>query len=324
MANLDIRGVSYMPAAHSPGGVTRALQAIKDDLHCTSVMVLDSDRDRLVETARVALAADLDVVVRPHLDGGRPAAILEHLRPIARAAEALRREHPGRVTLLVGSEFSLTSRGIVPGPHQFVRLAVILRARRVLRGRIDRRVDALLAKAAAVARQEFGGPLSYAAAGWETVDWSRFDLTCVNLYRSGEDPDAYRRRVTDLIASTGNPVVISEFGCGAFAGADRRGAGSFRIVNWFSDPPRVRPGHGRDEGVQARYLEQLIELYAAEGVSGCFAFTFCMPDFPHGDDPETDLDMAGFGLVKTPRDDPEGWEPKQAFHAVARSYRQLS
>ena len=89
-------------------------------------------------------------------------------------------------------------------------------------------------------------------------------------------------------------------------------------MNWFAVPPRVRDGHVRDETTQAAYLAELVDLYAAHGVHGCFVFTFAMPDFPHRpEDPEHDLDMAGFGVVKVTAD---GWERKAAFHELARRY----
>lgn len=45
-----------------------------------------------------------------------------------------------------------------------------------------------------------------------------------------------------------------------------------------------------------------------------------MRDMPHYDDPEQDLDMAGFGLVKVSADDTRRWTPKQAYHEVAHRY----
>ena len=198
------------------------------------------------------------------------------------------------VMLLIGSEFSLTSRGMLPGRWLFLRVQVLV-------------------------RREFHGPITYAAGYWEQVDWSGFDLVGVNLYRFGNDPAGYAERLDKLVES-GQPVVITEFGCGSFVGADRRGPGSFLIVNWFASPPRIKEGHVRDEGTQAAYLEDLITLYSGRGVHGCFVYTFSMTDFPHSPDPRVDLDMAGFGVVKIPADDPTRWEPKAAFATVARLY----
>jgi hypothetical protein len=154
------------------------------------------------------------------------------------------------------------------------------------------------------------------------VDWSLFDLVGVSLYRSGRNHATYTDRLRSLVHGHDKPVVITEFGCGAFTGADQRGAGSFWIVNWFAVPPRIRGDHPRDEAVQARYLGELIHQYDAEGAHGCFVFTFAMPDFPHHDDPGLDLDKAGFGVVAVTGDG--ACRPKEAFDEVARRYGDIA
>jgi hypothetical protein len=285
-------------------------------------MLIGGDTERHIGAARCALETGLDVYIRPYFpDRPRP-EMLAHLAATATAAEELRALYPGRVTLLVGSEFSLTSRGMIPGPRLYVRLQVLVRPRlrRLFDRRITRRLNALLAEALTTARRSFHGPITYAAGGWEKVDWSGFDLIGINLYRSGAHPAAYEERLRTLLHEAGKPVVITEFGCGAHLGADQRGPGSFRIVQWFAEEPHVKPGHVRDENTQARYLAELIDLYAAHGIHGCFVFTFFMPDFPHSADPRRDLDMAGFGVVKVDPDAVWTWEPKEAFHEVARRY----
>ncbi|MFC0534197.1 hypothetical protein [Phytohabitans kaempferiae] len=320
MGDLVDRGVSYLVDAVAPESVRDDLRVIREELRCTAVMVIGSDTRRLLDAVGHALEAGLDVYVRPHPAGARPRQFVEHFREVAAGAERARRQHPDRVTLLLGSELSLTSRVAVPVGSEFLRLKAILRLRAVLRRRIDRRVNALLAELLSVARREFAGPVTYAAAYWERVDWSAMDVVGVNLYRMGDDPDAYARHVRSLVHTSAKPVVITEFGCGAHVGADRRGPGSFFIVNWFTVPPQVRPGHVRDESVQASYLTELIDLYTEAGVHGCFVFTFRMPDFPHDPDPRRDLDMAGFALVKPSSEAPEGWARKEAFAAVAERY----
>ncbi len=222
---------------------------------------------------------------------------------------------------MVGTEFSLTSPGMLPGPRVFLRVQVLMRWRRFFDRRITRKLDPLLKAMAATARQEFAGPVTYGAGFWEQVDWSPFDVVGVNLYRLGPDHEAYEQRVRSLVATHDKPVVVTEFGCGSYPGAEVRGPGSFRIVNWFADPPRVSDGHQRDESVQATYLGELIDVYAAAGIAGCFVFTFVMPDFPHHEDPAQDLDMAGFGIVAVPANDAADWRPKQAFPTVAERYR---
>lgn len=315
---LTVRGISYLVGDTSEAELRRDLQSIDRDLHCTTVMLIGSDGTQLLEAARAALETGLCVYLRPHVPDLPQPELLQHLDAIAQAAEELRRDYPDRVTLMVGSEFTHTAPGIVPGPKSFMRLKLILRFHRLLRRRLDRRLHTLLSAAAATARRRFNGPLVYAAAGWEHVDWSLFDVVGVSLYRGARNHAGYADRLRALVRDHDKPVVITEFGCGAFTGADLRGAGSFQIVNWFATAPHIRGAHPRDETVQARYLSELIDQYNAEGVYGCFVFTFVMPDFPHRDDPRWDLDKAGFGIMAVSETTPR--RPKAAFHAVAQRY----
>lgn len=316
---VGLRGISYLIDEPDSAEIRRGVEIIANELHCTAVMLIGREPRRLSEAARHALDTGLEVYLRPDATDLPRAEMLTHLDTVAAAAQALRRDHPGRVTLLVGSEFSHTVPGIVPGPRSLLRLHLVLRCRRLLRRRIARRLGRLLPRAVAVARHRFDGPITYAAAEWEEVDWTLFDIVGVNLYRAAGNQATYSDRVRALVRDHDRPVVVTEFGCGAFSGADLRGAGSFRIVDWFAEPPRIRGDHPRDELVQARYLTELIDLYEAEGVHGCFVFTFVMPDFPHRDDPGSDLDRAGFGLVAV--GEGGAFRRKEAFHAVAGRYR---
>ncbi|TPQ22031.1 glycoside hydrolase family 113 [Streptomyces sporangiiformans] len=314
---LTVRGISYLVGEASTDDVRRDMEVIARDLQCTTVMLIGVGK-RLTDAARTALETGLGVYIRPSVPELPQPKLLVHLDAVAEAAEELRREHPDRVTLLVGSEFSHTVPGIVPGPRSFLRLKLIVRFHRLLRRRIDRRLHRLLTTAVTTARHRFGGPVTYSAAGWEHVDWSLFDVVGVSFYRSGRNRTTYADRLRALVRDHDKPVVITEFGCGAFTGADQRGAGSFWIVNWFAVPPRIRGDHPRDEAVQARYLGELIDQYDAERVHGCFVFTFAMPDFPRHEDPRLDLDKAGFGIVAVTGDG--ACRPKEAFHEVARRY----
>ena len=257
---LQLHGISYVPAP-DPDAVRRDLRAIAEELHCDTVMLIESDPERHRAAASYALELGLDVWIRPYLEDRPHQEILAHLARTAAMAEELRERYPGRVTLLVGSEFSLSAPGMIPGPRIWLRVQVLVRWRRFFDRRITRKLGVLLKAALATARESFHGPVSYAAGYWEQVDWSGFDLVGVNLYRFGTDASAYERQLDALISESSKPVVITEFGCGSFVGADRRGPGSFLIVNWFASPPRVKEGYRRDEATQAAYLGELIDLY---------------------------------------------------------------
>jgi hypothetical protein len=310
---VQLRGISYA-VDHAPDP-RRDLAVIRDELHCTTVLLYGAHIGRLRVAAVAARELGLDVWFQPRLQDQPQRKVLEHLEMAARSAEAVRAEHGG-VTFVAGCEHSLFTNGLIPGPHTFVRLK-LLRFMPRLQPRVTRKLDELLEEATTRARAHFHGPLTYAAAFWEHVDWSRFDVVGVNLYRFAGNAATYTQQLRAL-ADHGKPVVITEFGCCAHAGAEQTGPAGFLIVQWFRSPPRVSPGHVRDEAVQARYLRELLDVYEAEGIAGAFVFTFAMPDFPHRpDDPEHDLDMAGFGVVKVTGD---GWEPKAAFHALAARY----
>jgi hypothetical protein len=353
---MEVAGISYAvdeadrEIAWDADGVRRDLQAIRDQLHCTAVLLFGASVERLEAAGEIALALGLDVWVQPRLQNRRRRETVAHLAEGAAAAERLRVAHPpngtrteerlhsarpaggtasattARVTLVLGCEHSLFARGLIPGPHLLVRLRMLrFAARRRLRARVARRLDRLLADAVAAARPLFGGPITYGAGYWELVDWTRFDVAGVNLYRFAATADGYEDRVRALVRDAARPVAITEFGCCAHRGADRSGPAGFQAVDWLRSRPRLREGVVRDEGVQATYLTELIDLYATAGVHAAFAFTFAMPAFPHRpDDPRHDLDTAGFGVVKVSPGDPHDWEPKEAFAAVAGRYGTLT
>lgn len=313
---MDLRGISY--ATDSGGDAARDLRVIREELHCTAVLLYGADLARLEEAAGLALAAGLDAWVQPRLADRPRRRVLAHLEEAATRAEALRAAHPGRVVFVAGCEFSLFTRGMIPGPHTMLRLRMLRHLPR-LRRRITRRLNALLAEVEPRVRARFRGPVTYAAAYWEDVDWTRFDVVGINLYRIGIDAAGYEAQVRSLPRE--KPVVITEFGCAAHIGADRSGPAGFMIVKWLGAQPSIRPGHVRDEEVQAAYLTELAGVYERAGLHGAFAFTFLLADFPHRpDDPEHDLDMAGFGVVKAAPGDASSWERKAAFHALARIY----
>ena len=87
--------------------------------------------------------------------------------------------------------------------------------------------------------------------------------------------------------------------------------------------------HPRDEQAQAGLLTDQLRLLDQAGVDGAFVMSFSFPLAPYSDDPRHDLDATALSIVRTlPRDQHGttypgvGGEPKAAFNAVARYYRQ--
>jgi hypothetical protein len=98
---MDIKGLPYDNEDAPAEIMRRDLRAIREDLHCTAVMLTGATPWKLGRAARYALEAGLDVHIRPSLPDRPRRQVLAHLAETAAAAEELRARHPGRVTLLV-------------------------------------------------------------------------------------------------------------------------------------------------------------------------------------------------------------------------------
>ncbi|MET8686959.1 abortive infection protein [Streptomyces sp. NPDC004732] len=295
--------------------IRRHMSVIRNDLNCTSVSLFGTDIGRLTETAVAALDLGLHVSLQPRLIEAAPDAMLEHLAAAAAAAEELRQRY-GRVALIIGCELTVFGSGIIPGDTHADRSAKLADPEWWPRfPEFNEQLNDLLGRAREVARARFGGELTYGAGLWEDVDWDGFDLVGLNYYRMAYNDADYAAGLRRFHRH-GKPVVITEFGCCSFDGAAAMGPAGYGIIDWSADPPRLAGSFTRNEQVQADYLAQQLELFAAEKVHGAYVFEFIAPK-PHSADPRHDLDMASFGVVKAVGD---GWEPKAAFHELARFY----
>jgi hypothetical protein len=327
--------------------IRRELQIIRDDLHCNVVRICGQDLDRLATAGRDALELGFEVWFSPELWDHGLEETLGYVAEAAERAEGLRQHHPGRVVFSVGSEISLFTRGILEGETFLERLHHPAFEATIRSGAHNAPLDAFLAKAADAARRRFKGNITYASVPLETVDWSRFDLVGVDLYREARIKDRFPDLLRRYFAH-GRPVVITEFGCCTYRGAADAGGMGWAIVDmdiaeYGKRLPELDGDYVRDEGEQARELTELLTLFEGAGVDGAFVFTFIAPTSPTSDDPRFDLDMASYSLVKSyggrlgdlaagvldsPWDASRSgttypdmpWEPKESFGAVADFY----
>ncbi|MDP9794482.1 hypothetical protein J2S43_002994 [Catenuloplanes nepalensis] len=316
---------------HEPfdaGVVAAEMRIIRDVLHADAVRITGGVADRLEIAARAAAAAGLEVWYCPFTNDLTTAELLEFLLDAAGRAESIRATGAA-VRFLTGSEISLMTIGLMPGATLTERAAAYAdpaRLRALLPG-VQRDVNALLAAAAAGARERFNGPIGYASLPMEAVDWTPFDFIATDAgYRDASNAAALPASLAAMTAQ-GKPVAVTEFGCAAYTGAADRGSRSADIVEF--DPRTARALRltetvVRDEPEQARYLRELLDVYDAGGVDTAFVQTFATRYLPTADDPERDLDLGGFGIVKVLPDGRTGtaypgmpWEPKAAFHALA-------
>jgi hypothetical protein len=324
---------------YSPARVRRELDIIRSDLHANAVRLGGRDPGRLLDAAEYAASIGLEVWIGPELWNATPQRTLRFIAKAAAAAEPLFQRFPEQLTFCIGNEVTLFMRGILPGRNQSQRTrAPNVRA---FVGSQQETLRSFLANAAASVRRVYSGPISYSALPFERVDWSHFDVVGVNYYRQsyqGVTTEQYLAKITELQA-TGKPVMITEFGfpacrdaenpvfLGTFNATPLSLLGAHLPVIRRRARPRVRTVYPRDEHTQARLLVDQLELLDRAGVDGGFIMSFSFPLAPYDDDPRYDLDATSLSLVRAlhpnqrgTRYPDMGWEPKQAFHAVAGYY----
>ncbi len=125
----------------------------------------------------------------------------------------------------------------------------------------------------------------------------------------------------------GKPLAITEFGTCAYVGAPEAGGMGWDIVDYTKEPNEIKGHVVRSERTQAAYLGDLLDVFESMGLYAAMAFEFLTADAPHRpDNPRYDLDLASYGITKAIKDRPDDpssdwhWEPKEAYHAVARHY----
>jgi len=331
--NVVLKGINYDAGTDYDGHLSREIlneatvrkeiQVIKDVLHCNCVQIYGSDIGRLAMCAKEALVQGLFVWLQPRLINSTPRKMLDHLVQVAMIAERLRTQHQ-KIVLNAGCELSIFMSGILPG-YGFSQRALSLALIWPFLPLFNRKLNRHLQKALATAKKHFDGQVSYSAGIWEDIDWRGFDFVGLNYYREASNQKTY---VNDLRSfhRFNKPIVITEFGCCCYEGADMKGGSGDDIVDWSKLPPKLKKTYKRNEMVQADYVIDLLKIFDSENVYGAFVFEFIEPSYPYSPDALMDLDMASYGIVKRRSIDlnakPDGdfWEPKLAFTEISKLY----
>jgi hypothetical protein len=299
-----------------PKVVHRELGIIKNDLHCNAVRICGFDIDRLMASSEDALTQGLEVWLSPEMWDRSQDETLEYIARAAERAEGLHQRWPGKLVFSVGSELTLFSQGMVEGKNVFDRMSRPSFWGDVMARKHNGPLNAYLSNLSEAAKS-FRGPLTYFSLPFEIVDWKPFDFVGVDHYRDAQIKGSYGEMISKYKA-LGKPVIVGEFGCCTFRGADLLGGSGFMITfgmmegllgpdqkfpKMFMDmahvPPRADGHYIRDEGLQARELVDQLGVLDAAGVEGAFVQTFVVPNSPYRSDPRYDTDMANFSLVKS-------------------------
>lgn len=334
--SLIQRGVNYDVGTNfSSAALTRKIwrrdlmeqeiKVIQEQLHCNSIQIYGTDIDRLVECATTALERGLHVWLQPRLVNGTLNETLAHLSEVAQEAEKLREKFQN-IDLSLGCELSMFASGIMPGDN-FTQRASKLSTMWWLLPWFNKKLNNFLRKACAITRSSFKGRISYAAALWENVNWTEFDVVGLNYYKLAYNESNYIKRLSKF-KRYNKPIVIFEFGCCSYKGAEKRGPSGHEIIelSWSTISAEITGDFVRDEKVQADYILDLLNIYKSMNIHGAFVYDYIMPNKPFSLDPHHDLDMASYSLVKIYGDDSEKpyssgyWEPKMAFNEIAKFY----
>jgi hypothetical protein len=311
--------------------VRREMEIIARDLNCNAVRISGRDPARIALAAEYALAEGLTVWFAPFPTNLTAEELIPYFAACAQAAEALR-QPPSHVVFVLGCEMSLFNSGFIPGATMQERMRALMNPALLAGQPVSpdeslRGFNSFLARAAAAVRERFLGPITYASGVWEQVDWSLFDIVGVDAYRDAGNRNVYREQLRAYAAHK-RPVVVTEFGCCTYKGAQDRGGLGWAIVDRAAQPPRLSEDVVRDEQTQVEYLAESLDIFEEEQVEGAFWFTFASYTYPWSADPRHDLDAAAYGVVRV-LDGATGeqypgisWEPKQVFYALAERYAQ--
>jgi hypothetical protein len=300
---------------YDPQVVHRELEIIKNDLRCNAVRICGLDLKRLTSAAEDALNQGLEVWFSPEMWDRSQDETFDYVVEAAEAAEELLKLWQGKLVFSVGSELTLFMKGIVEGENFFQRMSNPSFWENVRTGKYNEALNSFLSRTSKAVRNVFHGQITYFSVPFERVDWNNFDFLGVDLYRDSLRQDIYNRTLEFLIGS-GKPVVIGEFGCCTYQGAEKLGGSGFMVTfgmmegildlklpplvsNMIKIPPRVDGHYIRDEGLQAREISEQLGVLDSAGVQGAFVFTFVSPTSPHVEDPRYDGDLASFSLVKS-------------------------
>jgi hypothetical protein len=307
--------------------IHRELEIIKNDLHCNSVRICGFDIERLVLAAEDALKQGLEVWLSPEMFEKSEQETFDYIVKAATAAEKLRLQYPDLI-LSIGSELSLFMQGILEGNNLMERTGNPSFWETVRAGKHNKPLNEFLARANKGVRQVFHGKVTYVSVPLETVDWDLFDFVGVDIYREARIKDSFPDIIKRFL-TYGKPVIIGEFGCCTYKGAENAGGWGWAIVEFDgnnANSMRVKENYVRDETIQAHEITDILGIFDALGVNGTFVFTFVAPYLTYSENPRYDFDMASYSLVKSYIDKhgttyPEmTWEPKKAFKAVADYY----
>jgi len=301
------------------------MDAIKNKLNCNSIRIYGKEPKNLILAAGIALEYGLNVWLSPRLINENKENTLSYLKSIAIEFELLKVKYPTHeLVFIIGGELTVDMNCFVPGETIQARIANLSKPLFFIKNALgfkpkyQKSFDQFLKDAVSLVKKGFSGKIAYASAMWEKVDWSDFDFISINLYKASFNKSFYNQKLKKMV-SKGKPVVITEFGCCCYDGADSKGPTGYFVLDSSKTPPVFKEKCIRNEKVQADYIIDLLQTYDKEKVAGAFIFDFYVQKNTYSTNPDNDYDMASFSITKSLGNDK--WEPKESFYKIADYYR---
>lgn len=339
MNSLDIKGVNYDVGIKFSSNYStrknldsstmmRELRVIKDELNCNAVRIYGDNLDRLLECTKIAINENLSVWFSPRLINVNQEESSKFIFDCANEIEKIRKDYPG-IVFVIGTKQSLDVKGFTKGNTLFERISYMFKPINLIKNNlgfgVNKELNKFLMNVVSEVRQIFKGNITYAAGHWEKINWDIFDLISVNYYRNKYNASRYKATL-NKITKKGKKVAITEFGCCSYQGAEDKGAWGYSIVDRSGQVTKLNNIYVRDENIQAKYIIDLLNIYKETNVYAAFVFNFITPDSRYNENPEYDLDMADFGILKVLPDEtgnaniPYLTEKKAAFFEISKFY----
>ena len=334
---MKYKGITYdIGTEYSPNNLTRDslsseqvkfdMNAIKNELNCNSVKIYGKKPEKLLLAAELALHYGLNVWLSPRLINENTDNTLKYLKSIAIEFEKLRTAHPNQeLVFIIGGELTIDMTSFVEGNTIHDRIKNLTKPLFFIKNTLGIKpkyqnlFNQFLKDAVALVRNNFSGKITYASAMWEKVEWFDFDFVSMNLYKASFNRSFFNQTIKKLVA-IGKPVIITEFGCCSYIGADKKGPTGFSVLDTSKNPPVFKEKCIRNETVQADYIIDLLQTYTKEKVTGVFIFDFYSQKNTFSSIPDNDYDMASFSITKSIENN--AWEAKESFYKIGQYYKE--
>jgi len=323
-------GTEYRPGEFSRFNLNESIiksdiDEIKNKLNCNSIRIYGKDIRLLIMASEISLQYGLNVWISPRLIDENESNTLRYLKEIAKEFESLKNKYiDNELIFIVGGELTIDMNCFISGATIYERITKLLKPMFFIKSALginpayQKFFHKFLMDAHSVVRNEFSGKITYAGATWETVDWNIFDFISINFYKASFNAFFYEKKLKKLL-SICKPVVITEFGCCCYDGADQKGPTGYLVLDTSKWPPVFKEKCIRNEKVQSNYIVDLLYLYDRLNIDGAFIFEFYSQKHTYNDNPEYDFDMASFGITRSIGENK--WEPKDSFYKIADYYK---